>query len=610
MPPCLCRTISRLSLRAGNLTETEQNYAQIELELLAVCFGMERFHTYVYGRYATVETDHQPLITIVKKSLNSAPKRLQRMLLRLQRYDFELTYRRGSEVIAADTLSRAAPAAPESRATDDSTHFYEELAALDQQQLDELRMVASDGTIREIRDAATDDDQYQLLISVIRSGWPDEPPAELREFSTFVDELTVYDDLIYKSDKLLVPRAARNLLLERVHTSHIGINGCIRRAREAIFWPGMAADITKLVSACSVCQQHNAANQKEPLLSHELTTRPFEKVGIDIFTFHDQDYLVTVDYFSSYFEVDRLPSKRMCDVIYCLKMHFARYGLPSTVFSDNAFNNREFVAFSKKFHFKLHHNSPRYSQSNGCAEKAVQTSKRLMTKAAESGSDVHLALLDWRNTPSEQLHQSPVQIMMGRRTRTTLPMTEHLLATPSRDQTRTALAHAKQRQARYYNRTAKPKQPLSVGQTVRFKMTTMTATGEKGKSINVYRFARTQVKLDDGRTLRRTSKHVRFSSEPPIIVDESLPDQQPAAPPPAAVRQPVAPAPPAAAARPPDQPKPTGSKTSTKTSSTRPSTTSTRHGMLADTSAAPTPATPIVTTRSGRQVVKPVRFRE
>jgi hypothetical protein len=90
------------------LTSTEQSYAQIEKELLAVCFAMDKFHTYVYGRNnVIVETDHKPLIAIVSKPLTSAPKRLQRMLLRLQRYTIQLVFKPSSEVVVADCLSRA-----------------------------------------------------------------------------------------------------------------------------------------------------------------------------------------------------------------------------------------------------------------------------------------------------------------------------------------------------------------------------------------------------------------------------------------------------------------------------------------------------------------------
>ena len=75
------------------LTKTEQNYAQIEKELLAVVFGMEKFHQYTYGRKTYVHSDHKPLERLYKKPLFHASKRLQRMFLRLQRYDIELSYK-------------------------------------------------------------------------------------------------------------------------------------------------------------------------------------------------------------------------------------------------------------------------------------------------------------------------------------------------------------------------------------------------------------------------------------------------------------------------------------------------------------------------------------
>ena len=85
----------------------ERNYAQIEKELLGIVHGCTRFDQYVYGRSITVQTDHKPLGTIFKKSLLSAPKRLQRMLLQLQRYSLNKAYKPGKELFIADTLSRA-----------------------------------------------------------------------------------------------------------------------------------------------------------------------------------------------------------------------------------------------------------------------------------------------------------------------------------------------------------------------------------------------------------------------------------------------------------------------------------------------------------------------
>ena len=142
--------------------------------------------------------------------------------------------------------------------------------------------------------------------------------------------------------------------------------------------------------------------------------------------------LITADYLSGYFEADRLNSKRVSDIVYCLKQQFARHGLPTEVFSDNSpLNSREFKAFAEKYDFIHTTSSPYYPVSNGKVESSVKTCKSLLQKAIESKADPFLAFLDWRNTPSEQLHQSPAQIMFGRRTRTLFPSRNKLLSTPA-----------------------------------------------------------------------------------------------------------------------------------------------------------------------------------
>ena len=87
-------------------SQTQTRYANIERELLAIVFACQRFNTYVLGRPFTVESDHKPLEMIHQKSLASAPPRLQRMLLQLQRYDVTIRYRPGKEMLLADALSR------------------------------------------------------------------------------------------------------------------------------------------------------------------------------------------------------------------------------------------------------------------------------------------------------------------------------------------------------------------------------------------------------------------------------------------------------------------------------------------------------------------------
>ena len=75
--------------------------------MLAIVFSLERFNQYTFGRHVNVESDHKPLEVILQKPLSCAPRRLQSMMMRLQKYDFTVHYERGKNMHLADTLSRA-----------------------------------------------------------------------------------------------------------------------------------------------------------------------------------------------------------------------------------------------------------------------------------------------------------------------------------------------------------------------------------------------------------------------------------------------------------------------------------------------------------------------
>ena len=89
------------------LTPSERNWAQIEKEALAVLYGLERFDKYVYGRAVTVQNDHKPLAAILREPLTMAPKRLQDIMMRYNRYDVNFVFVKGTSLPIADTLSRA-----------------------------------------------------------------------------------------------------------------------------------------------------------------------------------------------------------------------------------------------------------------------------------------------------------------------------------------------------------------------------------------------------------------------------------------------------------------------------------------------------------------------
>ncbi|GFQ84803.1 retrovirus-related Pol polyprotein from transposon opus [Trichonephila clavata] len=88
-----------------SLTQTQQRYAQIEKELMAVIYGLEHFNYYTYGRIVTVQTDHKPILDLSKKPYDTISPRLQRMLLRLNKYNIQLEYVPGKNLVIADAQS-------------------------------------------------------------------------------------------------------------------------------------------------------------------------------------------------------------------------------------------------------------------------------------------------------------------------------------------------------------------------------------------------------------------------------------------------------------------------------------------------------------------------
>ena len=66
-----------IAFASKTLTDIETRCPNIEHECLSVCFGLGKFHTYIYGRHITVQNNHKPLEMIQKKNIHTAPPYLQ-----------------------------------------------------------------------------------------------------------------------------------------------------------------------------------------------------------------------------------------------------------------------------------------------------------------------------------------------------------------------------------------------------------------------------------------------------------------------------------------------------------------------------------------------------
>ena len=183
--------------------------------------------------------------------------------------------------------------------------------------------------------------------------------------------------------------------------------------------------------------------------------------------------------------------------------------------SDNVpFSSKEFQDFAKEYEFTTEPSSPEYAQSNGKAENAVKTVKMLMKRAAESGNDFYLVLLEWLNTPSEGMDSSPAQRIFRRRAKTLLPMSKKLLKPNVVTGVPGKLRARKEIQATYYNQGTKELSPLRKDDVVRIKPRIKDRTGcwTKGPAIEQIGVRSYNVKTEDGKIFLRQTKE-SFNSE-------------------------------------------------------------------------------------------------
>lgn len=492
-----------------SLTDAESRYAQIEKELLAVQFSLERFNQYTYGKRVTIESDHKPLEAIVKKALASAPPRLQRILLRMQKYDYTLEYKPGKELVLPDMLSRAP--LPET-----AYGSMEEEIALHVHLLTS-NLPVSKTKLEEIKEATADDPSLKELKETIKSGWPEtksQAPANIQIYWNVRDELSEAEGVLLKNDRIIVPSSMRKEMLQRIHQGHMGIEKSKRRARDVLYWPGMNSQISDMISRCTICLHHQRQNTKEPMIPSRIPSKPWEIVATDLFTWDKSEYLIIVDYHSRYFEVAKLPNTKSPTVITHTKSMFARHGIPSEVISDNGpqYASKDFLLFAKQWEFKHTTVSPRYPQANGLVEKEVQTVKNILTKAKQDRRDPYLGLLEYRNTPIDDVG-SPAQLLMSRRLRSIIPTTDAQLQPKVLDphKVEEKLRLKQEKQKHYFDQHAKHLPTLEKGDRIRVQMGSHWKPGVVTEDAGTPRSYR--IRTDEGREYRRNRRALMKSPE-------------------------------------------------------------------------------------------------
>ena len=504
-----------VAMASRSLSPTESStYSNLERECLAVMYGLEKFDFYLLGRQVVVETDHSPLEQIFKKKIDDAPARLQRMLLRCLKYDVVVKYKAGKSIPVADALSRVC-----FEMTVNTVECMPSFSCAPEYNIDFITDRTDIIDIDMIKEETAKDPTMNLLKDIIYRGWPSyrrECPQELWEFWNFRCDLVLEDGLVLKGDRTIIPAALRDKALQAIHAGHQGETKSILLTKESVFWPGVTTEVKEMVKGCDLCQKYQAAQEKLPLMQPDLATRPWEKLGTDIYELNGRHYLLVVDYYSK-FPITRLlndiTAATVCDHFSSI---FSEHGRPDTILADfgSQYISEKFRTKCKNSNITLLFSSPYHHQANSLAERTVRTMKSLLKKAIEDKQCPYEAVWMFRTTPIDDHTPSPYERLYNRKPDTLIPRSKGTLRShhPDEEIHKENDIRKQKQQESYYNKDAGSDKRILGNHEPVYVLNTLKKIWEPGSIMdrpNPIREPRTYLVDVRGRIYRRTREHLR-----------------------------------------------------------------------------------------------------
>ena len=421
------------------LRDAEKRYAPIEGEALAVAWALEDSRFFTVGcRDLIITTDHKPLVKILgDQALDDITNpRLFRLKQRTLMWRYRIRHVPGKSIPAADATSRY-PSTSDSeevnilstiRIEADTNDDLEALVvAAARSSADSLDAV----TWRRVKEGTSTDDVLRLLMPLVEYGFPpsrDGLSEELQPYWQYRDRLSLVDDVILMDHRIVIPQALRNEVLQALHAAHQGTNRMYSRALGAVFWPGMTKDIESTRSRCHDCWGMSPSQPRMPPVPPCVPTTPFQAVAADFCVLRGIGYLVIVDRFSGWPHIVATKSGAK-GLITTLINYFATFGVPEELSTDGGpeFIAKETKSLLERWGVRHRLSSAYHPQSNGRAEVAVKSMKRLLTAHTDANGSleteaVAAGLLQYRNTPDPQSGLSPAQIVFGKNLRDLLPV--------------------------------------------------------------------------------------------------------------------------------------------------------------------------------------------
>ena len=288
-----------------------------------------------------------------------------------------------------------------------------------------------------VKQVSGSDPTTASLANTIRFGFPDSKDQlqdDLKPYWQHCDDLFVTDGIVMYQDRVVIPTDLRPEILRHLHSAHQGTTAMGHRAQSSVFWPGITADIAATRANCRCCERNAPSLPKLPPSEPHIPSTPFEAIAADYFDLEGHHYLVIADRLTGWTEVKLVRrnsvtsgSKGLC---MALRSMFVTFGVPVEISSDGGpeFTARETDNFLKTWGVRHRLSSAYHAQSNGRAELAVKSTKRLLRENVGPNGDLNTdkfvqALLMKRNTPDPDCRLSPAEVLFGRKIRDTLPYT-------------------------------------------------------------------------------------------------------------------------------------------------------------------------------------------
>ena len=411
------------------LTETESRYSQTEREALAVIWGCEYFHLYIYGKPATVITDHKPLVTIYNDPKSKPPARIERWTLRLQPYRVNIVYQKGRDN-PADFMSRH----PEKNTL--TTSRQQKVA---EEFVDYLATTSTPKAMKldEIATATAQDPTLQAVIGAIRSGnWyqpslhPSVDTTTFKAMERIKDELTVCSSysVILRGTRIIVPETLQLRVVNLAHEGHQGIVKTKSLLREKVWFAGIDPLVEETVKSCLACQAATPETKREPLKMSPLPTCPWQELSVDFKEMSTGGYLLVVtDDYTRYPVVDVISTVSFKVVEPRLNKIFSEFGIPEVLRTDNGppFNGKDFANFARTLGFKHRKVTPLWPRANGEVERFMRTIKKTVEAAKVDHQPWKEKLCDllrnYRATPHMSTGVPPATALFNRPMRTKIP---------------------------------------------------------------------------------------------------------------------------------------------------------------------------------------------